>query len=392
MLLTENNTSRQSFLGFAPGNRLARPPQISLIVSIILIVLTLSEALFAPTLIRRYAGGMAFLFVVSLSPIIVGLLILYSRRAVRAIQLRERDYWAKWTYSTRIPSDDYDAPTQHEIYISPTGVYRTDRKIKFSEFPGGIDQAEIVPGGQPMLRLVYRHIQTNHRYRYPKEELIPIPPAYHNDAEKLVERLQKNGLGIASPMLVEQWIAGLSIGGLFSLGCIIAMLLLLPLDAQRRDEQRTQYSATSVAIQATESHLISLDFPRIRQVILNQTETLRPQGSGQLSAVEMGFTAEENVEHIEFGYCGRDENFYVLVLLKRPLFKVVLSDIGAYLYTDAPNPYACSGVWEIIALESLEGDWHYLSLSSNRATLVPYLTENADYFNSILTGTPPPTP
>ncbi|MBZ0279509.1 MAG: hypothetical protein K8L97_02130 [Anaerolineae bacterium] len=391
MLLSENNP-RQSFLGLVPGNRLARWAQISLIVSILLTLLTLSEALFAPTLSRRYAGGTAFLFTASLSPIVVGLLILYSRRVVRSIELREGGYWAKWIYNTRLPSDDLSTSAQQEIYISPTGVYRTDQRIKFREFSGGIEQAEIIPGGRPMLRLVYRHIQNKRRYQIPQEELIPIPPGYQAEAEKLVERFQKEGLHRVSRWLFDLWIGVLGITGMFSLGCIIAMMLLLPLDEQRQDEQRAQYSATSAAIQATETHLISLDFPRIRQVILDQTEMLRPQGNGQLSATEAGFASGDNVQQVEFGYCGRDENFYVLVLLKKPLFDTVLSDIGAYLYTDAVNPYACSGVWEIISMDSLEGNWHYLSLSSNRATLVPYLTENAEYFNSILTGTPPPTP
>lgn len=390
MFLSENS-NQNSIIGFAPGNPFARPAQISLIVAIVLIVICLFEALFAPTLDRRYAGGTAFLFVAGLSPLVVGMLILYSRRAARSIKLREGDYWVKWVYHQSI-QDRLSAETPDEIYISPTAMYRTDQPLKYSEFSGGIEWIEIVTQGPPALRLVYHHVQNQRRYRTPQEVFVPIPPGYQSEAEKLVERFHREGLRKASPALFDLWVGVLGMVGIIAVACIVSLLLLMPLDMQRRDEEFAQYSATSAAIQATEMYLINLDFPHIQQTILNQTEKLRPQGSGQISAEEAGFAPDDNVLQVEFGYCGRDEAFYVLVVLQRPLLDTPLQDLGAYLYTNAANPYVCSGVWEVVSRDKVEEDWYYLSLSSHRATLVPYLTENAAFFNEMLTGTPPPTP
>lgn len=389
MLTTTEPPGWQKFIGFIPGNTAGVVALGSIVLEVVLILITLGIAFSGADIEQRYSVGGILFFILTIGPVIVGILIIFSRSRARGVQLRDGEYWTKWIYRTEAQFGDLDGGKTHEVYIGPKGVYNSNRFIKFREFLGGIKSVEIMAGQPLKLRIEPNHIyQKKTGSIEPKPEIILIPNGYLNDAKQLVERLQKEGLNQTPMLLFDQWVGMFIIGGVVILSSIIGMLILMPLySAQQAEESANQY-ATVQAIQATESAIIALDFPRIQQVILDHTEALRPQGEGRLLPAEVGFGADDNVDAVEFGYCATSEDFYVLVILQTPLIDKVLGDIGAYLYTSADNPYACTGVWEIVSLDSIESDWYYVALSSNWATLVPYLTENADFINGMLTGTP----
>src|ERR1043165_1873243 len=83
-------------LGLTAGNPFAPFIIILTLIVFIVLVITLLLSFVGQTVHTRFAAAITFMFVGGLSPVPIGLLIMYSRNYVRIQDMLVGDYWAHW--------------------------------------------------------------------------------------------------------------------------------------------------------------------------------------------------------------------------------------------------------------------------------------------------------
>ncbi len=363
-------------LGITPGNPFTPFIIIITVLTVVALVITLGAALTGQTANDRFIAGIVFMFVGSLSPIPIGLLILAARHYARIQDVKAGNYWLHWQY----PGDS-ETP---ELFIGPDGLYNPNKPLRLNGFWSGLQSVDIQPGEPSTLNFQYLSRRYYSAGMPPltsnKVFTVPIPAGKEQEAEAAIPTF-KQLLGQPSNALNEQWRIGWIMSGAIMVFVLLSIVLLLPLQFQYDDAKRAFANATRTMDQATEIAQVDVLSQPIRAVIEKQIERLKTLPDGKMTAEEAGFDSSAGVSAVYYGHCAPDNAFYLYVILtQEALGRRYLGGPGAFNYTTATDRrYMDCGPEHLISTvpDKLDGGWYYAVIARIASTRTPRIIDTA---------------
>ncbi len=362
--------------GITPGNPFA-PFIVGLtVITIVALVVLLGMAFFGQTANTRWIAGIVFMFVGGLSPLPIGLLIMYARQYVRIQNIKSGNYWVHWQY----PANSGDS----ELFIGPNGLYYPNKSLRISGFWSGLQNVEIKAGEPATLNFEYLSRQYYSAVLPPlssnKSLVVPIPAGKEQEAEALVAKF-KQMLGQPSNFVNDQWLISWIMGGAILGFVLISIPLLFSLQLNYDDEKRAFLNATATVQEATQiAKLTTLSQP-IRAVMEKQIEHLKTLPDGTMTAEEAGFLSSAGVSAVYYGHCPPDNAFYLYVIMTREVLgRTYLRGPGAFNYTTATDRrYMDCGPEHLISTvpDQLDGGWYYAVIARIASTRTPRIIDTA---------------
>jgi hypothetical protein len=386
--IAEETSGWRRALGVTPGNPFGRWLAWCALGSggsmFACVVLASSEGV-SPD-VRTMAAVIAVLVGV-VAPIILAMLLIFSRQYVRIQQIVAGDYWAHWRYSPREQAL-LEANSGDEVYLSRWGIYRPKFASGLIDFDDGLTGVQILEGEVPVLKFDYVHVHKG--YRHSRELRLPVPLGREEMAQNLAKQY-RSYIGQRMPSQNDMALGLVVMFGGIILGLLVGVSLVMPAESARLHAQYDSRDATRTAEDSADKAKLMAVLPSIRGVIgPNALAELKRRGRGTASPYEFGFKYTDNVSQIIYGYC-QDESFYVFVVQTSPTIHPFMGDTGAFVHNSGDLRYTCApDNWEVTSVNDLGGDWYYVALSTYRATIIPQLTELAkNGFGLTKTPSPP---
>jgi hypothetical protein len=362
--------------GLTSGNPLAPFIIIITVLTVIALIITLCISFIGNTANARWIAGIAFMFVSALSPIPIGLLILYARQITRIQDIEEGNFWVHWYY----PGDSENG----ELFIGPDGLYYPNKPLRLTGFWSGLQSVEIQQGEQSTLNFQYLSRRYYSAALPPLTSnntlVVPIPSGKETEAEALIPKFRKM-LGQPSNFVNDQWRIGWIMGGAILGFVFLSIPLLFSVQVQYDDENRAFLNATATMEQATEIAQVDILSQPIRAVMDKQIERLKTLPDGTMTAEEAGFDSSAGVSAIFYGHCLPDNAFYMYVLLtQEALGRRYLGGPGAFNYTTATDRrYMDCGPEHLISTvpDKLDGGWYYAVIARINSTRTPRIIDTA---------------
>ena len=362
--------------GLTSGNPFAPFIVVLTLMRIIAIVILLGIAFFGQTANDRWVAGIVFIFVGGLAPIPIGMLIMYARHYVRIQDIKAGNYWAHWQY----PANSGDS----EVFISPNGLYYTDKALPLTGFWSGLQTVEVKGGEPATLNFQYLSRQYYSAGMPPltsnKALTVPIPAGKEQEAEALIPKF-KQMLGQPSNFVNDQWRISWIMAGAILGFVLISIPLLYSLQLTYDDEKRAFLNATATVQEATQIAKITTLSQPIRAVIEKQIKHLKTLPDGTMTAEEAGFEPSAGVSVVYYGHCPPDNAFYLYVIMTREVLgRNYLRGPGAFNYTTAADRrYMDCGPEHLMSTvpDQLDGGWYYSVIARIASTRTPRIIDTA---------------